>query len=119
MLVLAGCTMVGPDFVQPEAPVPDQWQAADGAALGREPAEQIRWWEAFGDPVLGDLIEAAYQNNYDLKIAGLRVLEARAQLGIAVGNLYPQIQQASGDAAYTSASKSAANTAAGDLRLWE
>jgi len=119
MLVLAGCTMVGPDFVQPEAPVPDQWQAADGAALGREPAEQIRWWEAFGDPVLGDLIEAAYQNNYDLKIAGLRVLEARAQLGIAVGNLYPQIQQASGDATYTSASKSAANTAAGDLRFWE
>ena len=119
MLVLAGCTTVGPDFVQPEAPVLEQWQEADGAVLTRTPAEQIRWWEAFGDPVLSKLIEIAYQNNYSLKIAGLRVLEARAQLGIAVGYLYPQVQQANGGANYTSASKNAANTQAGDLEFWE
>ena len=118
-LALAGCTTVGPDFVQPKAPVLEQWQEADSAVLTRKPAEQIRWWEAFGDPVLGRLIEIAYQNNYNLKIAGLRVLEARAQLGIAVGTLYPQVQQASGGATYTSASKNAANTKAGDLQFWE
>jgi len=120
MLVLAGCTMVGPDFVKPKASVLDQWQEADGAALARKPAEWIQWWEIFQDPVLNQLIVAAYQNNYDLKIAGLRVAEARAQLGIAVGNLYPQKQQANGGATYNSASKNAAGTAAGDLlRYWE
>ena len=119
VLALAGCTTVGPDFVQPKAPLPEQWQQTDSAMLTRKPDEQIRWWEAFGDPVLGKLVEIAYQNNYNLKIAGLRVLEARAQLGIAVGTLYPQVQQAVGGATYTSASENAANTAAGDLRFWE
>ena len=119
MLVLAGCTTVGPDFVKPEAPVLEQWREADGAVLTRAPSEGIRWWEAFRDPVLSQLIEIAYQNNYSLKVAGLRVLEARAQLGIAVGYLYPQYQQATGGATYTSASKNAANTRAGDLEYWQ
>jgi outer membrane protein TolC len=110
---------VGPDFVQPKAPVPEQWQEADSAVVTRKPAEQIRWWEIFGDPVLSKLIELVYHNNYSLKIAGLRVLEARAQLGIAVGNLYPQLQQANGNATYTSVSKNAANTASGDLTFSE
>lgn len=118
-LALASCTTVGPDFVQPKARVPDKWQEADSAVDTQKSAEQIRWWESFGDPVLGKLIETAYQNNYNLKIAGLRVLEARAQLGIAVGTLYPQVQQAVGGATYTAASKNAANTKSGDLRFWE
>ena len=61
--------------------------------------------KAFADPVLSQLIDIAYQNNYNLKIAGLRVLQARAQLGIAVGYLYPQVQQANGGVNYTSASR--------------
>ena len=54
------------------------------------------WWKAFNDPVLDRLIDQAYRGNLSLRIAGVRVLEARAQLGIAVGRLYPQAQQASG-----------------------
>ena len=119
MLAFAGCTTVGPEFVTPKAPVPQQWQERDAAMFALQPAERIRWWEAFGDPVLSRLIETAYENNYSLKIAGLRVLEARAQLGIAIGTLYPQLQQANGSATYTAASYSGANTAAGDLRFWE
>ena len=119
MLALPGCTTVGPDFVPPKAPVLAHWQQADSAVVTQKPAEQTRWWEAFGDPVLSTLIEIAYRNNYSLKVAGLKVLEARAQLGIAVGYLYPQVQQASGSATYTSASRNAANTAAGDLRFYE
>ncbi len=118
-LVLASCTTVGPDFVQPKAPALEQWQEADSAAVTRKPVEQIRWWNDFHDPVLGKLIEIAYRNNYGLKVAGLKVLEARAQLGIAVGYLYPQVQQANGSVNYTAASKNAANTAAGDLGFWE
>ncbi len=119
MMALAGCTTVGPDFVPPKAPVPAQWQEPDSTVVTQQPAEQIRWWEGFHDPVLSRLIDTAYQNNYSLKIAGLRVLQARAQLGIAVGYLYPQVQQANGGVKYTSASKNAANTEAGDLGFWE
>ena len=116
---LAGCTMVGPNFVAPAAPVLAKWEDADAAVVTRGPAEQIQCWEAFHDPVLSRLIEIATRNNYNLKIAGLRVLEARAQLGIAVGMPYPQVQQANGSATYTAASLNAANTKGGDLRYWE
>ena len=119
ILFAAGCTTVGPDFVQPKAPALDPWPDAGRAGITTKPVEQIRWWEAFGDPVLSRLIEIAYRNNYSLKVAGLKVLEARAQLGIAVGYLYPQVQQANGSVSYTSASKNAPNTKAGDLEFWE
>lgn len=115
---VAGCTMVGPDFRTPEAAVGGQWERADGTVINRQPANWVQWWEVFRDPALTKLIETAQQNNNDLKIAGLRVLEARAQLGIAVGTLYPQQQQAVGGATYNSASRNAANTAAGDLNYW-
>jgi NodT family efflux transporter outer membrane factor (OMF) lipoprotein len=119
VLIMAGCTTVGPDFVAPRAPPIGQWQDSSSAVVTSRPVEQIRWWDAFADPVLGRLIEIAYRNNYSLKVAGLKVLEARAQLGIAVGSLYPQVQQANGSATYTQASKNAANTASGDLGFWE
>ncbi len=114
MLALAGCT-VGPDFVRPKAPVLDQWSQTDGAVLSQKPVERIRWWEAFDDPVLSALVKTAYENNYSLKVAGLRVLEARAQLGIAVGNFFPQSQQLSGSANSYSLSENAPNTFPVDL----
>ncbi len=61
------------------------------------------------------LIEEASRQNLTLQIAGLRILEARAQLGIATGNLYPQQQQFGASAAAQGASKNAANTISGDL----
>jgi NodT family efflux transporter outer membrane factor (OMF) lipoprotein len=54
------------------------------------------WWHAFNDPALDRIIEQAYTRNLSLKIAGLRVLEARAQLGISVGMLFPQDQRLTG-----------------------
>ena len=60
------------------------------------PSEYKDWWRAFNDPILDSLIERAYRDNLSLRIAGVRVLEARAQLGIAIGGWYPQIQQAFG-----------------------
>ena len=116
MLHLAGCTTVGPDFETPEPEVSPAWQqtAFPGGAEA-----QAAWWQTFSDPVLDALVEAAYRENYSLEIAGLRVLEARAQLGIAVGNQFPQLQQGRGGATYIAASKNTANTAGGDLRFWE
>ena len=95
LLVMMGCTTLGPDFTSPEAPVAPSWQTKD-ATLEENPLTQAEWWKLFNDPVLDTLILAAYRQNLPLQVAGLRIVEARAQLGIAVGSLFPQTQQASG-----------------------
>ena len=96
ILLSSGCMKVGPDFVRPEAATSPNWIEADNSRLSREPAEYRAWWRAFKDPVLDRLIDTAYRQNLTLMVAGVRVLEVRAQLGIAVGFLYPQSQRASG-----------------------
>jgi NodT family efflux transporter outer membrane factor (OMF) lipoprotein len=63
----------------------------------------------FNNPVLDQLIETAHQQNLPLQIAGLRILEARAQLGIARGNQYPQVQQAVGSATANELSENSPN----------
>ena len=93
----SGCAMVGPDFVPPEAPVAEEWEESEGGILKNESADYNDWWKVFDDPVLDALIETAYQQNLSLQIAGLRVLQARAQLGIVTGDVYPQLQQMTGD----------------------
>jgi NodT family efflux transporter outer membrane factor (OMF) lipoprotein len=96
-LSLTGCIALGPDFEKPEVSTEANWLAKD-EALSSEPRVQVEWWKAFNDPVLDTLIQTAYQQNLPLQVAGLRILEARAQLGIAVGNRYPQVQQLHGSA---------------------
>ncbi|MEE4114466.1 MAG: efflux transporter outer membrane subunit [Desulfobacteraceae bacterium] len=96
VLIMSGCTMVGPDFVKPEAPLRDAWTEIDAPGLGAGQTDYNDWWGVFDDPVLDNLVESAYRQNLSLQIAGIRIYEARAQLGIAVGNLYPQQQSASG-----------------------
>ncbi|HYQ70869.1 MAG TPA: efflux transporter outer membrane subunit [Gammaproteobacteria bacterium] len=95
-----GCTMIGPDFDLPEAELPQQWNDEDTAVTGQQPADYSQWWLVFQDPVLTRLVETARNQNLTLQIAGLRVLEARAQLGIVTGNLYPQSQTVSGNYSY-------------------
>ena len=99
VLLLSGCIKVGPDFSPPAVAVADQWLDTGDSAVGRGAVDQA-WWKVFDDPVLDRLIENAYGQNLTLQAAGVRVLQARAQLGISVGNLYPQTQQAFGSLNY-------------------
>ncbi len=84
---------VGPNYCPPPAPVAAEWIYAN------EPEVQSRrvedWWAVFQDPTLNFLIVKAYEQNPTLRIAGTRVLQARAGQAIAVGNIFPQTQQAS------------------------
>ncbi len=89
----AGCSMVGPDFHPPAAPVAEHWEETDEESIRSEAAEYNEWWKVFNDPILDKLINTAYGQNLSLRIAGLRVLQARAQLGVAEGDLYPQVQE--------------------------
>jgi NodT family efflux transporter outer membrane factor (OMF) lipoprotein len=88
--------MIGPDYERPTAPVAEGWVTRDPAGIA-PPAEPIGpWWDAFGDPVLSELIVQAYRGNPSLQAAGVRVLEAQARRGIAIGTLFPQTQNAIG-----------------------
>jgi NodT family efflux transporter outer membrane factor (OMF) lipoprotein len=97
---LTGCAMVGPDYIRPPVKVSQNWLEADDQRVKPEPSESRNWWQVFNDPILDSLIERAYRDNLSLRVAGVRVLEARAQLGIAIGELYPQTQQAFGSLQY-------------------
>ena len=109
-LFLGGCAMIGPDYIKPPpAPEQKEWIEQKDPKIKTEPTDLTNWWEVFDDPVLNSLVEQAYQQNLPLRIAGLRILEARAQLGIAYGNLYPQQQQGSGGAGYNRISKNSLN----------
>jgi len=112
--LIAGCTMVGPDYVKPAAPEPEKWLESADSKIDSQETDFGQWWTVFNDPVLNNLVEAAYQQNLPLHIAGLRILEARAQLGIAVGFQYPQQQQANGSATINQLSKNAPNGAQAD-----
>ena len=114
-LLMSGCIKVGPDFTTPPAPVVDSWMEPDDQQLTSRSDPHAEWWKLFNDSILNQLVEEAYQQNLTLQIAGLRILEARAQLGIATGNLYPQQQQIGASAAALGASDNSANTISGDL----
>ncbi len=115
VLLTPGCIKVGPDFTPPSAPVADSWMEKADPQLTTTPAQHEEWWMVFDDPILNSLVAEAHAQNLGLQVAGLRILEARAQLGIATGNLYPQQQQLGASAVALGASRNAANTISGDL----
>jgi len=109
MAGLTGCA-VGPNYKRPTVNVPVTYRgsAADAPAdavakpqpgqpeQGKtEPAAaslgDAKWWEVFQDPQLQILIRAALKNNYDVRIAAARVLQAQAQLGITRADQLPSL----------------------------
>lgn len=91
MLLAGGCTL-GPNFKLPSAPVADQWIEAGYKGVDTGLPEYRNWWTVFKDKQLSRLVHLAYRHNLLLRTAGIRVLEARARLGIAIGEFYPQKQ---------------------------
>ncbi len=111
LFLLAGCTKVGPDFVKPDAPVAQSWTEVGDLQLVASENDHADWWLSFNDPELEKIVNEAYNQNLTLQVAGLRILEARAQLGLAVGSAWPQQQQATLDATYRNPSDNTAGSA--------
>ncbi|MCQ8103727.1 efflux transporter outer membrane subunit [Methylomonas sp. SURF-2] len=107
----AGCMTVGPDYEKPKLDVQDTWLDVSNPALKRGDVELGHWWTVFQDPILNRLVDEARRQNLTLQAAGVRILESRAQLGIATGFEYPQVQQANGDLGFQQISAHAPNTA--------
>ena len=106
-LLLTSCITLGPDFVKPAASVEKKWHEIDDPQIKAETTDYSTWWHVLDDPVLDNLITMACKQNLSLRVAGLRILEARAILGIAVGLQYPQTQNVSGGYTYQKSSKNA------------
>jgi NodT family efflux transporter outer membrane factor (OMF) lipoprotein len=98
ILAIHGCAL-GPDYSRPEAMVESDWIETEDPLVTTEPPVDPRWWTtAFEDPVLDNLVNRALQQNLTLRSAALRVLQSQQRLAIAIGNQYPQEQQATGRA---------------------
>src|SRR6202041_1580510 len=90
LLALEASCMMGPKYKRPTVDVPQEYrapapeQAAQASSLGNE-----QWWQVYQDPVLTQLIHTAIAQNYDVRIAAARVLEAQAQVGITRADQLP------------------------------
>jgi outer membrane protein, multidrug efflux system len=106
---LTGCA-VGPNYKRPTVNVPATYRGSTADApvspdaksqqTGPEQAKaeptgpslgDEKWWEVFQDPELQSLIRTALKNNYDVRIAAARVLQAQAQLGITRADQFPSV----------------------------
>jgi len=93
MLLGAGCA-VGPNYKRPIVDVPGTYRGGmpqDAVPPAAESLGDQKWWEVFQDKELQDLIHTALQQNYDVRIAATRILEAQAQLGITRADQFPTI----------------------------
>lgn len=89
---LAGCA-TGPAYQRPVAEpalAPQFAGAAPGTAASGAPAQDLaHFWHGFGDSTLDDLVKTAQAANSDLKLAELRLREARSNLDFASADRLP------------------------------
>ena len=92
VILCSGCT-VGPNYRKPNAPVPPEYRGVSPNAGkgGVASFGDQKWWDAFQDEALRELIQTALKQNYDVRTAAARILEARAQLGITRADQLPTV----------------------------
>jgi NodT family efflux transporter outer membrane factor (OMF) lipoprotein len=87
---------VGPNYQRPPAPVAPHWIDENDSRVRSVEGDDSHWWTVFNDPKLNDLVQVAYQQNLSVREAAFRVLQNRALLAGAIGNLFPQTQTTNG-----------------------
>lgn len=93
VLFISGC-VVGPNYKRPMVNAPGTYRGLTEVEAAKPASASLgdqKWWEVFQDQQLQQLIRTALQQNYDVRIAAARVLEAQAQLGITRANQYPSV----------------------------
>src|SRR5438046_6655183 len=98
LILLAGCA-VGPNYKKPVASVPATYRGLTLEEATKTPTRRssdLKWWDIFQDEQLRSLIRTALQQNYDLRIAASRVLQAQAQLGITRADQFPSVGAGAG-----------------------
>ncbi len=100
MLSLLSACKVGPNYKRPPLTVPDQYRGvAPDASQQQQAGEQfaeMKWFAVFQDETLQALIKEALANNYDIRIAATRILQAEASLGITRADQFPPVNGSAG-----------------------
>ncbi|MCU6525215.1 efflux transporter outer membrane subunit [Klebsiella quasipneumoniae] len=92
ILALTGCVSLAPDYQRPAAPVPQQFSLSQNKLVTATVGYQETGWRTFFvDPQVKSLIGTALTNNRDLRMATLKVQEARAQYRVTDADRYPQL----------------------------
>lgn len=94
-LLPMGC-MVGPKYVKPDQQKASQFQYAQSKMDTTASITNVKWFDIFNDEILKSLINKGIANNYDLKIAIVRLDQAKANLGYSKANLFPSFQYSGG-----------------------
>jgi len=119
LVLCAGCFKVGPDFHTPCAPSETNWIDCESEKIVCGEAVPDAWWLQFHDDKLTELICLAERQNLNLQIAAYRILGARALLGVAIGEWFPQQQEIVGDATRFRLSRNRPNILLADTNYWD
>ena len=95
LLTLSGCK-VGPNYQRPAVDVPGQYRGLAPGIGGSGNFSEMKWHAVFPDEVLQSLIKEALTNNYDIRIAASRILQAQASLGVTRSNQLPALNSSFG-----------------------
>jgi len=93
IILCAGCT-VGPNYKKPAVTVPPEYRGIPADQAGKPGVASFgdqKWWDAFQDDALRQLIQTALKQSFDVRIAAARIMEARAQLGITRADQLPSV----------------------------
>ena len=98
-LALSGCA-VGPDYLRPDAWLPDMFRSKPAAetpvARAENPAVNAEWWRLFNDPALDALVQQALAANQDLAAAAARLEAADAAAREAGADFLPRLDLGAG-----------------------
>jgi len=100
ILSTAACT-VGPEYRRPVVVVPDGYRGTGSVGGLPSSAPSLgdqKWWDVFQDDQLRSLIATAVRQNFDVRIAAARIIQAQAQLGIVRADQFPTVEAGAGSA---------------------
>ena len=104
-LLAASVISVGAQQKSPEPPIPDAFRGTDPtASVNQTSIGNLKWFDVFKDDQLQKLVHTALVNNYDVRVAVARINAARANVGLARSEQFPQFD-ASADLTTTRASR--------------
>ena len=91
----AGCTL-GPDYKRPVVELPAAHRGAASSQRSAESLANLKWFELFRDVQLTALVGTALKQNFEVRIAAERVLQARAAHGITRADQFPEVGVSAG-----------------------
>jgi len=97
LLLISSCT-VGPNYKSPHVAIPESFRnnISAQATTSSESLGDEKWWEVYQDQELQKLIRAALTQNYDVRIAASRILQAQQQAIVVRSNAYPTVSAGPG-----------------------